>query len=62
MSPQHFLEMTSFTFNLIGIVVCIAGLTLAHRTRHRIPGYFLAGMGFVIAAIPHFYPLFVSPH
>ncbi len=61
MSPQHFMEMASFTFNLVGMVVCIGGLTLAHRTRHRLPGYLLAGAGFVIAASPLLYTMFAGP-
>ncbi|MBB3330341.1 ascorbate-specific PTS system EIIC-type component UlaA [Halomonas campaniensis] len=61
MSPQHFLEMATFTFNLVGLVVCIGGLTLAHRTRHRVPGYLLAGLGFLIAASPVLYPLIATP-
>lgn len=60
MSPQHFMEMATFTFNLIGLVVCLAGLTLAHRTRHRWPGYLLAGGGFLIAATPMLYTLFAG--
>jgi len=61
MSPQHFMEMASFTFNLVGMLVCIGGLTLAHRTRHRLPGYLLAGLGFVIAASPMLYTMFAGP-
>ncbi len=61
MSPQHFMEMASFTLNLVGMVVCIGGLTLAHRTRHRLPGYLLAGSGFLIAASPLFYAMLAGP-
>lgn len=60
MSPQHFMEMATFTFNLIGLAICLAGLTLAHRTRHRWPGYLLAGSGFLIAATPMLYVLFAG--
>lgn len=62
MSPQYFMEMASFTFNLVGMLVCIGGLTLAHRSRHRLPGYLLAGLGFVIAASPMLYAMFAAPH
>ncbi|MFY0991517.1 hypothetical protein [Halomonas sp. C05BenzN] len=61
MSPQHFLEMATFAFNLVGLVVCIIGLTLAHRTRHRWPGYLLAASGFLIAASPVLYQLIAGP-
>lgn len=61
MSPQHFMEMASFTLNLIGMIVCIGGLTLAKRTRHQIAGYLLAGAGFMIAASPLFYAFFAGP-
>ncbi|WLI74286.1 hypothetical protein [Halomonas alkalicola] len=61
MSPQHFMEMASFTLNLVGMLVLGGGLTLAHRTRHRVPGYLLAGAGFVIAASPLLYTMFAGP-
>lgn len=59
MAVQQFLEMTTFIFNLVGLVVCIGGLTLAHRTRRRLPGYLLAGLGFLIAATPLLYQFFM---
>lgn len=59
MAIQQFLEMTTFIFNLVGLVVCIGGLTLAHRTQRRLPGYLLAGLGFLIAATPLLYQFFV---
>ncbi|MCH4562650.1 MULTISPECIES: hypothetical protein [Halomonas] len=60
MSVAYFLEMTTFVFNLVGLVVCLGGLTLVHRTRHRWPGYLLAGGGFLIAAFPVLYQLFAG--
>ena len=60
MSPQHFLEMATFAFNLVGLVVCLVGLTLVHRTRHRWSGYLLAATGFLIAAFPLLYQLFAG--
>ncbi|WP_372609852.1 hypothetical protein [Halomonas sp.] len=59
MTIQQFLEMTTFIFNLVGLVVCIGGLTLADRSRHRRLGYLLAGLGFLIAATPLLYQFFV---
>ncbi|MFO8044418.1 MAG: hypothetical protein R6U30_00915 [Halomonas sp.] len=61
MSPQHFMEMASFTFNLVGMVVCIGGLTLANRTRHQVLGYLMAGTGFLIAASPLLFAMFAGP-
>jgi glucose dehydrogenase len=54
MTPM--LGMFTFVFNLIGLVICIAGLTLAQRRgKHqqtRWPGYILAGLGFLVATTP----------
>lgn len=50
MSPM--LGMFTFVFNLVGLVICIAGLTLAQRMEKQWPGYALAGFGFLIAATP----------
>lgn len=46
------LGMFTFVFNLIGLVICLVGLTLAQRMAKRWPGYTLAGLGFLIATIP----------
>ncbi|QOR38253.1 hypothetical protein HNO52_06815 [Billgrantia diversa] len=50
------LGMFTFVFNIIGLVTCLAGLTLAQRRgrrkQQRWPGYALAGLGFFIATIP----------
>lgn len=54
MTPM--LGMFTFVFNLVGLVICLAGLTLAQRRGKRMqppwPGYALAGLGFLIAMIP----------
>lgn len=60
MSLQLYLEIASYAFNLIGLVVCLAGLTLAQRTRHRWPGYLLAVGGFLIAAFPVLYQMLAA--
>ncbi|PKH63417.1 MULTISPECIES: hypothetical protein [unclassified Halomonas] len=48
MDPQQWLEAATLAFNLIGMVVCLVGLTLTRRW----PGYTLAGVGFLIATLP----------
>ncbi|WP_346797380.1 hypothetical protein R5M92_01735 [Halomonas sp. Bachu 37] len=55
MPPQHWLDAFTLLFNIVGAVVCIAGLTLAQRMTRRWPGYVLAGIGFLIAATPMIY-------
>ncbi|MCE8015863.1 hypothetical protein HOP62_07210 [Halomonas sp. MCCC 1A17488] len=50
MTPM--LGMFTFVFNLVGLVICLVGLTLAQRLEKRWPGYVLAGLGFFIATIP----------
>ncbi|WP_104202498.1 hypothetical protein [Billgrantia saliphila] len=52
MAPLDMLGMFAFVFNLVGLIICIVGLTLAQRMPKRWPGYTLAGVGFVIAATP----------
>ncbi|MBF8222472.1 MULTISPECIES: hypothetical protein [Halomonadaceae] len=56
MSPQDTLEMATFLFNLLGLVICLLGLTLARR--RRLLGYGIAVTGFVIAAAPMLAQLF----
>lgn len=56
MSPQDTLEMATFLFNLLGLVICLLGLTLARR--RRLLGYGIAVAGFVIAAGPMLVQLF----
>lgn len=52
MDPQQWLEAATLAFNLIGMVVCLIGLTLAQKMTRRWPGYVLAGVGFLIATLP----------
>tara|TARA_R110002012_G_scaffold995_1_gene4144 strand:+ start:1582 stop:1773 length:192 start_codon:yes stop_codon:yes gene_type:complete len=52
MNPQLWLEAATLSFNLIGMVVCLAGLTMAQKMARRWPGYVLAGVGFLIATLP----------
>ncbi|MWJ29414.1 hypothetical protein LG290_04215 [Halomonas sediminis] len=55
MFPQYWLEAATPAFNLVGLVVCIGGLTLAQRMTRRWPGYVIALIGFLIAATPMLY-------
>jgi len=50
MTPM--LGMFTFVFNLVGLALCLLGLTLAKRMTKRWPGYALAGFGFLIAITP----------
>lgn len=54
MTPM--LGMYTFVFHLIGLAICIAGLTLAQRREKRAqtrwPGYALAALGFLVATTP----------
>lgn len=52
MATQELLEMSLFVFNLVGLVVCLIGLSLARRSRRRALGYGIAILGFLIAATP----------
>lgn len=58
MSFAQFMEMAGYLLNVIGIVICLAGLTLARRPSRRTLGYLIAGLGFLIAASPLFAQLF----
>ncbi|EWH01739.1 hypothetical protein [Halomonas sp. BC04] len=60
MSPQELIEMFTLVFNLVGLVICLAGLTLAQRMRHRWPGYALAVVGFLVAALPLFFKMLAT--
>lgn len=52
MSFSQMLPMLGYIFNIIGIVVCIFGLTVA-RNKHRRPlGVVLVALGFLVAASP----------
>lgn len=52
MDSQQWLEAATFAFNLIGMVVCLIGLTLAQKMQRRWPGYSVAVIGFIIATLP----------
>lgn len=58
MAPQDLLEMSLFVFNLVGLIVCLVGLTLARRRERRKLGYAIATLGFLIAAAPMLVQLF----
>ncbi|ATH78216.1 MULTISPECIES: hypothetical protein [Halomonadaceae] len=57
MNPQDMLEAATIAFNLVGMVVCIVGLTLAQKMSRKWPGYVIAVIGFQIATMPMFYQL-----
>lgn len=52
MTAYQLLPMLSYLFNIIGIALCIAGLTLARNRRRRVIGGLIAVIGFLIAASP----------
>ncbi|MGC3874009.1 hypothetical protein ACPF7Z_12145 [Halomonas sp. GXIMD04776] len=58
MSFAQFMEMAGYLLNIIGIVTCLAGLTLTRRPSRRTLGYLIAGLGFLIAASPLLAQLF----
>lgn len=60
MDPQLWLEAATLVFNLIGMLVCLVGLTLAQKMTRRWPGYTIAVIGFQIATLPMFYQLVIS--
>jgi len=58
MTTFEMLQMLGYVFNLLGLVICIGGLTLARRPDRRLLGRSLAVLGFVIAATPLLLQLF----
>lgn len=58
MTAYQLLQMLGYVFNVAGLLVCLAGLSLARRPRHRRTGRLLAALGFVIAATPVLAQLF----
>lgn len=60
MNPQLWLEAATLTFNLIGMLICILGLTMAQKMTRRWPGYVIAVIGFLVATMPMFYQLVLS--
>ncbi|MEQ6916708.1 hypothetical protein [Halomonas aquatica] len=58
MTTFELLQMLGYVFNILGLLVCIGGLTLARRPGRRLLGRSLAVLGFVIAATPVLLQLF----
>ncbi|QJQ95767.1 MULTISPECIES: hypothetical protein [Halomonadaceae] len=52
------LAMVSFIAHLVGLVVCLIGLTTARNPERRKLGYSLAVLGFLIAALPMLLQMF----
>lgn len=52
MTAYQLLPMFSYMFNIIGIVLCITGLTLVRNRHRRVLGGLITLIGFVIAASP----------
>ncbi|MGM0535608.1 MAG: hypothetical protein ACQER5_05975 [Pseudomonadota bacterium] len=52
MTPFELLQMLGYALNILGLLVCIGGLTLARRPDRRLLGGGLAVLGFLIAASP----------
>lgn len=59
MNPDPVWSMLNYTLHIIGLVVCLLGLTLLNRGR-RWPGRLLAGGGFLLAASPTLYGLLIG--
>lgn len=60
MNPQLWLEAATLVFNLLGMVICLIGLTMAQKMARRWPGYVVAITGFLIATLPLLYQLVQS--
>lgn len=58
MTAYQLLQMLSYAFHFVGLVVCILGLTLARRPKYRLLGRCLAVLGFMIAVSPVLAQLF----
>ncbi|TDO06889.1 MULTISPECIES: hypothetical protein [Halomonas] len=52
MTTYELLQILGYAFNILGLLVCIGGLTLARRPDRRLLGRGLAALGFLIAATP----------
>lgn len=63
MTAYEVLEMSRFAFNILGLIVCLIGLTLVKYRRRKVLGGSVAVLGFLIAAAPMLLQLFglVSP-
>nr|WP_298249698.1 hypothetical protein [uncultured Halomonas sp.] len=57
MNPDPLWSMITYLCNIIGMLVCIGGLSLAHYSRHLWPGRIIAAAGFLLAASPTLYGL-----
>lgn len=58
MTLYQLLPMFGYAFNVVGLLVCLGGLSLARRPGHRWLGRLLAVVGFGIAATPLLAQLF----
>ncbi|QFT84537.1 hypothetical protein FIU88_06030 [Halomonas sp. THAF12] len=58
MTAYQLISMLGYAFHLVGLLVCLGGLSLARRPRHRWLGRLLAVAGFGIAATPLLAQLF----
>lgn len=58
MTAYQLLQMLGYAFHFVGLVVCLLGLTLARRPKHRWVGRALALLGFLIAVSPVLAQLF----
>lgn len=58
MTTFELMQMLGYVFNILGLLICIGGLTLARRPDRRLLGRGLAVLGFVIAATPVLLQLF----
>ncbi|KGE78306.1 hypothetical protein [Halomonas salina] len=58
MTAYQLMSMLGYAFNIVGLLVCLGGLSLARRPRHRWLGRLLAVAGFAIAATPLLAQLF----
>ncbi len=61
MNPDPVWSMLNYALHVVGLLVCLGGLTLARGKRHRASGRLLAGAGFLIAASPTLYALVAGP-
>ncbi|MFP4137166.1 MAG: hypothetical protein ACLFSR_02275 [Halomonas sp.] len=60
MNPDPLWSMIGYVCNILGMLICLGGLSLAHYSRHRWSGRALAGAGFLLAASPTLYGMFTG--
>ncbi|SFU40752.1 hypothetical protein [Halomonas korlensis] len=58
MTAYDLLQMLTYGFHLVGLLVCLAGLSLARRPERRLTGRAVAVFGFLIAVAPVLMQLF----